>query len=542
MGVESRVGRRTLLKMGATSAFAVTAGTLSGCGNDGGPESGSQAPAQLPNYVPYTNVKPDYPATEDGGMPGFRSYPKPPARMLADTPGAGEQLVGFGIPKGQLPTPFAQNQFWHGLNERLGVDLQFILTPAASYQAKVATLLAGNDLPDVVQMAPNTVPRLPDLLHAKFQDLSEYLSGAAVENYPALANIPQYAWQNTVFNGRIYGLPEDNGRLGMVMISRGDLREEAQATRLPADGDEFVEMCRSLTNPKKHRWAIGSGVGLRTHLQEMLGGPNIWRQTDGKFISEYETDEMKQAIRITKDMWAEGLLHPDSYGTPGGIKWLLSGAVALFYSSYGSWTSYVAVNGPNHPDHRLAGILPAPYEEGREAAKFLGRGVNSIGFVKKASKERIELILRVANWLAAPFGTEESLYRSFGPEGRNFTWEEDGPALTSTGVAERSVPTYGIVGAPQALYVSGHPETTKEVYEYQKAALAIGEPEATVELSSNSADEKGPRLTSRMKDLESEIIQGRRPLSDWDSGVRDWRKDGGDSMRAEYEQAFADLQ
>jgi hypothetical protein len=36
-----------------------------------------------------------------------------------------------------------------------------------------------------------------------------------------------------------------------------------------------------------------------------------------------------------------------------------------------------------------------------------------------------------------------------------------------------------------------------------------------------------------------EIVAGRRPMSDYDGLVKDWRAGGGDQMRAEYEQAYA---
>jgi hypothetical protein len=36
-----------------------------------------------------------------------------------------------------------------------------------------------------------------------------------------------------------------------------------------------------------------------------------------------------------------------------------------------------------------------------------------------------------------------------------------------------------------------------------------------------------------------DIFYGRRPLGDFDQLVRDWRNDGGDQIRGEFEQAYA---
>lgn len=536
---DSKLGRRGFLRVAGGASVLLSAGALStGCDNGSKPSNtvDNNLAVELPHYVPLEIVEADYPSTKDGVMAGYRAFPREPQAVTTKKPGRGGTISALGIPKGSVPPPLERNQFWQGLNERLGVELTFNMV-AADYPAKLATVLAGNDLPDVVQIAPSAVPRLPDVLDAKFQDLSPYLSGEKIKKYPALANIPTYAWRNTVFNGGIYGLPEDNGLLGSVMIARDDLREAAGVLTAITDGDEFIEMCRAITDSRKNQWAIGAPAALRTYLQEMLGAPNEWRQANGRFTHHYEAEETKRAIEIVQKMWKEGLLHPDSYGSPGGMKWFLAGRVGLLYSNYASWTSYVAINVPTHPGHRLSGILPVGYDGG-QAKKFLGTGINSMGAFKKASPDRIEHILDVANWLAAPFGTLEYLYRAYGPEGRNFTWGPDGPVLTPTGTTERAVPAYGIVGAPLALYVPGYPDTTQAVHEFQSKAIPTGEPIATIGLSSTTNDSDGPRLTKHMTDLESDIVQGRKPLSAWHEGVQNWKRDAGDAIRHEYEEAY----
>ena len=37
----------------------------------------------------------------------------------------------------------------------------------------------------------------------------------------------------------------------------------------------------------------------------------------------------------------------------------------------------------------------------------------------------------------------------------------------------------------------------------------------------------------------TDIVAGRRPLGDFDQLVKDWRNNGGDQIRHEYEQALA---
>jgi len=50
----------------------------------------------------------------------------------------------------------------------------------------------------------------------------------------------------------------------------------------------------------------------------------------------------------------------------------------------------------------------------------------------------------------------------------------------------------------------------------------------------------GVTLKEALDDLQADIIQGRKKLTDWDSGVKTWRDKGGDTIRAEYEKSYAE--
>ncbi|MBV8087687.1 MAG: hypothetical protein JO247_23005, partial [Chloroflexi bacterium] len=50
---------------------------------------------------------------------------------------------------------------------------------------------------------------------------------------------------------------------------------------------------------------------------------------------------------------------------------------------------------------------------------------------------------------------------------------------------------------------------------------------------------KGVALTKNFIDGLTEVINGRRPLADFDQLVKDWQTNGGNQIRAEYQQAIA---
>jgi putative aldouronate transport system substrate-binding protein len=66
----------------------------------------------------------------------------------------------------------------------------------ADYGTKLNTTIAGGQLPDLLSLGSgngSAVANLPDFLNAMCMDLTPFLSGDAVKEYPNLANLPAYA-------------------------------------------------------------------------------------------------------------------------------------------------------------------------------------------------------------------------------------------------------------------------------------------------------------------------------------------------------------
>src|SRR5437660_5380656 len=59
--------------------------------------------------------------------------------------------------------------------------------------------------------------------------------------------------------------------------------------------------------------------------------------------------------------------------------------------------------------------------------------------LKKASPDRIKELLRIMNFLAAPFGSQEDLLLSYGIQGQDYSLDPKGnPVPTSEGIARAS--------------------------------------------------------------------------------------------------------
>jgi putative aldouronate transport system substrate-binding protein len=541
---DTAFSRRKLLVGTGGAALLFGVGGLSACGK-GTKTTGNAATANsavaLPTYVAFTGLKPDLPGTEQGVDPAFRNFPKTNPNSVGAVPGKGEKLSGMANIYYAAPPGPDNNSFWAGLNKRLGVDLDMQMVSNADYLQKFPTVIAGNELPDMLQTpngSPPPVPNLPQLLDKRFTNLSEYLSGDAIKEYPNLANIPTRTWKSAVFNGGIYGIPIPRGAIGAYHFIRLDLFEAAGVSPTPKSYEELVQTSQALTDPKKRRWAFGLLNQPRQLLGRMNDEPNVWREEGGKLTHMYETDQYAQTITDLIAMWKSGVMHPDSFNPAQPFKQLFNaGTVAINAADgYPAWTQYILDNASN-PNFKL-GLMPAYRREGGKLARWnLGSGFFSITLIKKQDdKEKIKTILRVLNWLAAPFGTSEYLYRLYGEKGVDHTVDSAGnPVLTKTGTANTVVPIRYLADAPFAIYMPGRPQDADTQHKYQSLEIPTGIPNPTIGLFSNTAASKNATVDKSFNDGINDIIQGRRQFSELKNLVSTWRSAAGDAMRTEYQ-------
>ena len=77
------------------------------------------------------------------------------------------------------------------------------------------------------------------------------------------------------------------------------------------------------------------------------------------------------------------------------------------------------------------------------------------------------------------------------------------------------------------------------VQAHEAVGLKVGVADPTQGLYSPTYANKVSSLTQPVLDAVTDMIQGRRPLNDWDSVVQSWRSGGGDQARKEYQDLIA---
>ncbi|HEY2672523.1 MAG TPA: extracellular solute-binding protein [Rugosimonospora sp.] len=543
MSTARAVSRREILRGAGAIAFtAATASLAAACGNSPSAAGVTQANSKLklPTYVPYAQVTPDLPAGQDL-LPGFFRYPANLVTAFPSPPATGAGTVNILVDTfTPVPPALGSNKFWQALNAKVGADLKFNMVPDSDYSTKVSTTLAGGDLPDIV-MLPSWTPQLPQVLKSLFADLTEFLSADAVKAYPFLANIPTFSWQPMVANGGIYGLPTPRASIGSIMFTRDDLIAQRSLNPAPQNYQEFLDLCRGLTDAKAGHWALGNagatGGGAMQFALEIAGAPNAWQEQGGKLTNAVTTDAYKQALDIVSSMWKAGLFHPDTFSATFQQQrdWFGTGKVGLTVDGYAAWDIFVNT----YPGINVGGLV-APAYSGGKSQHFTGSGSYAVTAIKKGSASRIKQLLQVCNWMAAPVGTTEHLFRKFGTAGTDYTMVNGAPVATSTGGVETKIPMQYLVDAAPTLG-PGRQDIVQKQYDFHKKVAPLLVPDPTVGLYSPSNATKGAAMYKILSDSLSEILRGNQPVSSWSETVSSWRSAGGDQVTKELEEAYAQL-
>jgi putative aldouronate transport system substrate-binding protein len=145
------------------------------------PTSAAAANAVYPGYKAYTTgPKPDYPAEGPLYDDGFNSYPANPAKVIPQAPGMGGDVNIMSIQLFPPPTPLDQNPAWQAVNKELNANVKFQIVTSADYPVKLGTVMAGNDIPDLLYMyarpgASSTLAAaggMPQFLQSQAADLT----------------------------------------------------------------------------------------------------------------------------------------------------------------------------------------------------------------------------------------------------------------------------------------------------------------------------------------------------------------------------------
>jgi len=236
--------------------------------------------------------------------------------------------------------PAADSEIQKNIESILGVKLNITWVPNASYNDKMTTLLAGNDLPDLLVVQGKTPAFVQSAQAGAFWDLTDY-----IKDYPNLApntaaeqrtGVPldtQMIYTNSSINGQVFGIPRIRDVMRVATIVRKDWLEKLNLP-VPQTVDDLYNVANAFTNNDPDGNGVKDTYGLIIPkwpgnyasqspydvIETWFGAPNDWGVVNGKLVPGFDTPAFLTANQFVKKMVNEGLINPD-YATLDSGTW-----------------------------------------------------------------------------------------------------------------------------------------------------------------------------------------------------------------------------
>jgi len=491
------------------------------------------------------------------GVPDAYTKMPDPFTSYDGAPGSGGTVTSFQISYNPPPPARDDNAYWQELETRLGVTWEPILTPQPSYGEKSAALIASGDIPDLFYLNPgqNASQQYVAMSQGAFLDLTPYVTGSALEAYPNLAALPAYMWENVKFQGKIFGVPKPLWRNGNLPFYRGDWLTTLGIESL-SDPQQVHDMLVGFTNNdpdgngNQDTWGMGrfnSGWNtwdnvLATH---MFGVPNTWRLNDDGTLTYFiETDEYRQALDYLRQLYADGAYHPDAAGMTfsDAQNNFISGKTGLHYEGFlsffgdGSVTDRMREILPSASTVAL--IPPGPNPVVYNETGFFGyTGIpSSLG----GDEERVQELLRILDYLAPPFGSEERIFLDSGLEGVHHEIDANGARITNDRFQNERSALVSLMGGQAVYYYPTEPDLAVQIQSQALEAIELGIDNPALTLYSETDVDTSAELSQLGQDRVTAIVTGRESFDTLDDAIQQWQERGGNQIREELQRSLAE--
>lgn len=550
----STTSRRAVL-VGA-GALGIAAG-LAACAEGGTPPNEAEAVDwEPPTQVPLDELEGAHVITDiEGVAPAYESWPKEAVRSVTEVPGGGGGLRTLAPTWSTAPPAVDSNEWAQQVQSEWNVSWDAQV--AADWAQVGPTVLASGDLPDLMWIEFTANPSVLQAVNqGAFADLSPYLRGDAVTDFPNIAKLPRYAWDASQIANRMYIIPSTISRVNQFSVWREDWLEELGFDAGdPSTVEEFTEICREVASSRPGGsdaypfTILDRGVGF---AHEMYGAPTGWREGGGEFTSAFETDEYVEALNWAATAWKDGFFHPDALSLTGAKERELFAAGRTFTAMpsldlfFGNGVT--GMRGSLRKIDGKARAVPFKVPGATDAGpNFLGSspgfwGGAAIPAKHQEDEEKMRELLSILNYWAAPFGTEEFLLMRFGQEGRHFEFNADGQPEPSTDPAVLAELNMNVMTQPPYQYYPAAPETALDAQTIIAERAEVLQPDPSWGLASEVAQAKSEVLDNIIKDGTREVVTGTAPVSSWEDVISEWKSAGGDEVRADLEELFAQNQ
>lgn len=229
-------------------------------------------------------------------------------------------------------TDVTTNTFTQELEAKTNVHLNMNVVPSDSYNEKLNLLLASNDYPEAIMSGGFNNADLVKYGSTEgiLIPLNDLIDNYCVNIKDRWAENPQFKEQMTAPDGKIYGIPSSEAKVGHGAISYkmwlNTTWLEAVGAKQPETTEEFYQVLKAFHDQDANgngdasdeipltgasgTWAADPYLYLLNAFGYYT--PDIIKLKDGVFTSVADQDYMKEGLKYISGLYAEGLLDPAS--------------------------------------------------------------------------------------------------------------------------------------------------------------------------------------------------------------------------------------
>ena len=322
-----------------------------------------------------------------------------------------------------------ETSVWDELAARTGIVIDWQWAPSADFDSKVNTVLASNDIPDVIYSSN------PSLLinQEAVLPLDDYLAELC-PNYLARLVPEDYIYLRNVADGKMYFVSHIlDFPPSMSNLIRADWVEKA-GMEMPKTWDEFVAFWEWVRDndangngdPTDEIPLVQNNLSFVLDLAQWfdikVNNQYFACTDDGELVSLYEHEHFRDYLTAMVDLYNRGILDKEFANRADTFQTILysdMGAMTFYWAEYANRVTETL--GETNPDATFCFVAPPCYYEGTQGHVYSRAKMYTYGAcLTLACEERghVEAVMKVLNYI---FSEEGSNLMNYGVEGVHHT-------------------------------------------------------------------------------------------------------------------------
>ncbi|OME74101.1 hypothetical protein BK120_32010 [Paenibacillus sp. FSL A5-0031] len=462
----------------------------------------------------------------------------------------------------------------NALKEKYNVDLESIASTREAMKEKLNLLISSGEIPDWWKE-----PSFTDYDKFLQQDVAAEIPQQLIEQ-----NMPKYTeWLKRYLgedpfkyirrDGKIYGLPViwDIGIDGIQLGFREDWLKKVGITKTPETLDEMEAALTKFRNEdpdgngKKDTYGItAAGENIESIFSSVFGAydayPNIFREKDGVIVRGEIEPGAKQALEVLNRWYKNELIDPEFVVNKGNNvedKVLTDkiGAIEYYWWAFlpgnaflggEQWYDKLAKKYPGF-NFAIEGGIKGP--DGKYGiSQYNPAFASGVMFGKHLEKDQEKLIKYMQIFEATQFDPEIYEKMNFGEKGVHWNKSDKGTVeFIAPYTDEKERKKIGLGGYSMAGSFNDYEFQTsytseESLRQLAKDTRAKGTRNIDILAPFNKPiyNETQDKLKQYTLQNFIDFITGRKPLSEFDSFVAEWKKMGGNDVLKEAQQVYDD--